>query len=615
MRAVLFVFLIIKESIMKNKYTRFTLLSLLPAIAGFLFIYGTVPSPKLFAAGETLHVYMAPGGKDTNSGLSQENPVRKLTKVQEIVSAKTKTPATAKNVVVHVGGGIYKNETVKWKYYMLDKSITFQGSTTSSTTFDGSNTTPIWFAFTTSNTDGLVKTNLIFTDITVKHYLTAMYLHGGVECVASLDDKDCSKKANGYNTIKNMSFIENGPRIVNGNVYPEYKYAQYVIGLSETKYNIIENNVFKDNTGGIHTHSIYANNFSSDNTIKYNMFDDMTVNLVSDSKDIKAGDSIRFRNQSNNNLVQGNVFKNSGVFAPVSAWYCNGDASDACVNATDCPAVGNTVKDNTMTGDYNYGTKKELMPNYNVIAYNYGKGQDLVKGASCIKKGNVRGIAFILENNKTGTGTKCETQKTVFVTPVITGADALKVGEDSIYTIGGSSFYGLGSNIKFHYEYKTGGTIFGRKTADTLSRKGISTSTIAFDEVGNHKIFARAAAFEFTPSPWSAPITVTVNQISEPAVATPSTSELAVATPSSVLGASSYKFTQTMTIGWTGDEVSALQDTLRELGYYSGDSTRYFGAVTQSAVQRFQSARGIESTGIVGPLTRALLNDGVVAAE
>ncbi|MEK7100496.1 MAG: peptidoglycan-binding domain-containing protein, partial [Patescibacteria group bacterium] len=90
-------------------------------------------------------------------------------------------------------------------------------------------------------------------------------------------------------------------------------------------------------------------------------------------------------------------------------------------------------------------------------------------------------------------------------------------------------------------------------------------------------------------------------------VARPLTST--VATPR-VLGATTFTFTQDLTVGSTGNDVTELQRTLTTLGFYSGPVTGYFGPLTASAVSAFQNARGLTSAGRVGPQTRALLNQG-----
>ena len=59
--------------------------------------------------------------------------------------------------------------------------------------------------------------------------------------------------------------------------------------------------------------------------------------------------------------------------------------------------------------------------------------------------------------------------------------------------------------------------------------------------------------------------------------------------------------------GSQGDEVVALQERLKELGYLSGEADGQFGPATKEAVQRFQSQHGLSADGIVGEETREIL--------
>lgn len=72
--------------------------------------------------------------------------------------------------------------------------------------------------------------------------------------------------------------------------------------------------------------------------------------------------------------------------------------------------------------------------------------------------------------------------------------------------------------------------------------------------------------------------------------------------------AGGYTFVSFLTVGSSGAEVTALQQKLSQLGFFSGDATGYFGAVTQAAVKAFQAAHGLDTFGYVGPGTRAALN-------
>ncbi|MBR7743863.1 peptidoglycan-binding protein [Phycicoccus sp. BSK3Z-2] len=63
--------------------------------------------------------------------------------------------------------------------------------------------------------------------------------------------------------------------------------------------------------------------------------------------------------------------------------------------------------------------------------------------------------------------------------------------------------------------------------------------------------------------------------------------------------------------GDSGPEVRALQHRLVELGYWLGHRDSSFGPLTQQAVFALQKTAGLERDGIVGPRTRAALEEGV----
>src|SRR3989338_3905112 len=70
-------------------------------------------------------------------------------------------------------------------------------------------------------------------------------------------------------------------------------------------------------------------------------------------------------------------------------------------------------------------------------------------------------------------------------------------------------------------------------------------------------------------------------------------------------------FTQTLRRGSRGTEVTRLQEFLKAVKgvYPEGIVSGYFGTLTEAAVKRFQSKYGIDTVGIVGPKTRAKLNE------
>lgn len=69
-----------------------------------------------------------------------------------------------------------------------------------------------------------------------------------------------------------------------------------------------------------------------------------------------------------------------------------------------------------------------------------------------------------------------------------------------------------------------------------------------------------------------------------------------------------YYFLTNLFLGSSGVDVTALQNFLVQSGYLTATPNGYFGYQTQSAVKKFQIAKGISAVGSVGPQTRATLN-------
>lgn len=77
-----------------------------------------------------------------------------------------------------------------------------------------------------------------------------------------------------------------------------------------------------------------------------------------------------------------------------------------------------------------------------------------------------------------------------------------------------------------------------------------------------------------------------------------------------------YNFLVNLRFGMQNNDVRALQQFLNNNGFVVSDSgagslgneTTYFGEKTRTAVIKFQRANGITPIGIVGPITRDLIN-------
>ena len=70
---------------------------------------------------------------------------------------------------------------------------------------------------------------------------------------------------------------------------------------------------------------------------------------------------------------------------------------------------------------------------------------------------------------------------------------------------------------------------------------------------------------------------------------------------------------ETLETGATGAEVTALQEALKELGFYTGTVDGDFGEGTAAAVGAFQRANGLGDDGVVGPATAEAITDALAA--
>ena len=78
-------------------------------------------------------------------------------------------------------------------------------------------------------------------------------------------------------------------------------------------------------------------------------------------------------------------------------------------------------------------------------------------------------------------------------------------------------------------------------------------------------------------------------------------------TPTAVPTATPAATSTTLRMGSSGAEVLALQQRLRDLGFYDFEITGFYGDVTEISVARFQQANGLTPDGIAGPATLSLL--------
>ena len=72
---------------------------------------------------------------------------------------------------------------------------------------------------------------------------------------------------------------------------------------------------------------------------------------------------------------------------------------------------------------------------------------------------------------------------------------------------------------------------------------------------------------------------------------------------------SSYMFVNFIGPGDDGTDVLELQKRLAVLGFFSGEPNGHFGPLTEAAVKKLQTSRGVRAAGYVGPATRDALNN------
>ena len=107
--------------------------------------------------------------------------------------------------------------------------------------------------------------------------------------------------------------------------------------------------------------------------------------------------------------------------------------------------------------------------------------------------------------------------------------------------------------------------------------------------------YDREAAVTPTPSPTVRPMIVTPN----PYLITMTPAPTAVPTPSPTPSYLAY--------GSSGDQVKAMQERLKALGYYDSTVDGQYGSGTKQAVKLFQRQHGLDDDGIAGSQTLAKL--------
>jgi hypothetical protein len=112
-------------------------------------------------------------------------------------------------------------------------------------------------------------------------------------------------------------------------------------------------------------------------------------------------------------------------------------------------------------------------------------------------------------------------------------------------------------------------------------------------------ILAAAGVFSSSPKASAPPITTTTT-LTQPTT-----------TPSQVTTPTATPPTTTLKPGDTGAQVKALQASLNALNFPVGKPDGFYGPKTQSALEQFQSSKGLATDGVLGPATLNALSQAL----
>jgi len=309
-----------------------------------------------FASEDVYYIYMSPHGSDLNYGDYGE-PVLTLDRVQEIL--KFERPDC--DVVVRIASdqGDYINQTVLWTYYNPEHTITFEAYPIDKyAVFRADPFNPPFFPFFRLDAFNAEPTNLVFRKIMVEGYVTRAFLFFG-------DREEVDSGWNGYNVIEDCIF-----KNIGNFHYPDRWIVYGVITFVNSRYNRIVNCRFIDCSN-------YNRELLSAEKSKYpDVVDELRTaaenesfasgeipslpilaiyiahnshhNRVEDCRfENISGDVVRFRDNSNWNIIANNLTIKSGFNAVFSSWYC---VSWCTKDKPECELWENIISGNVCIG-------------------------------------------------------------------------------------------------------------------------------------------------------------------------------------------------------------------------------------------------------------------------
>ena len=279
----------------------------------------TIPPSLVFL--NPLAIHMSPTGDDLRCGFTADTSVLTLGRVQEILVSAVS--ARDRDIEVRIAPGIYRNQTVRWKFTMPDHTVKFMPlrNDKNRPIFDGSGTQKAtWFQL--DHADGQA-TNLVFHYIKVQNYGTAINFHGNREDIHGF---------NSFNQIYGSYFLDIGQN------------STAAVKLVNSRNNRIVNSHFVNiisRSGCSSLHALYVAHMSSGNQILRNRFKN------------GCGDPIRIRDYSNDNVINENHLIKIGRKAGYTDWYCDHDVRTDCTKpAAECPSWNNQFRNNILERNF-----------------------------------------------------------------------------------------------------------------------------------------------------------------------------------------------------------------------------------------------------------------------
>jgi len=323
------------------------------------------PDLALAQAKAVSSIYLAPNGDDARSGLTRDQALRSLDRVQQLLKSGA-VAIDGTRLTIKFLPGTYVGIGVIWDYVAPGKQIVLEPETAAPAgsypvVLDGTGGQADQFfllRITTTSSEP-VNTGVVLRGLKITNYCEGV----------SLGDWKSRSTITG-NLIENNWFDRIGSKYetpkkqADGRMLPE---GNCVAGVRvrqasgnvvrKNKFTKIENLPVGETVSGKYgptlLHALYVSNGATDNRFEGNSFSEFT------------GSPVRIRAQSNDNHVVDNTFE-SPVYGKqqmrkgykikaVSQWYCN-TGTEACRNkaedgATECPSTGTEIVGNRVRGD------------------------------------------------------------------------------------------------------------------------------------------------------------------------------------------------------------------------------------------------------------------------